>query len=151
MDPQTRRVLDRISQLFVDDIPHIRAMNMTVEHIDDGGVTMVMPYSKDLIGDPETGRLHGGAVTTLVDSVAGLAVLAAMPKPKPKPGPEPVATLDTKQGRRIANVSVDAWQEDAQKLIATADCHFLLPGAGIHAPRPRERRAQSQTSRSQGA
>jgi acyl-coenzyme A thioesterase PaaI-like protein len=32
----------------------------------------------------------------------------------------------TKQGRRIANVAVEAWQSQRDKPIASANCHFLL-------------------------
>ena len=33
-----------------------------------------------------------------------------------------------RQGRRVANVRVEAWQSDPGKLVAAAHAHFLLPG-----------------------
>jgi len=32
----------------------------------------------------------------------------------------------TKQGRRMVNVFVDAWQDDRSKPVATANAHFLI-------------------------
>jgi acyl-coenzyme A thioesterase PaaI-like protein len=34
--------------------------------------------------------------------------------------------LVTKQGRRVANVRVEAWQEDRGRPVAIAHAHFLL-------------------------
>ncbi|MDJ0948141.1 MAG: PaaI family thioesterase [Alphaproteobacteria bacterium] len=69
-------------------IPHIRALSMRALEIGDGVAVMLLPYQETLVGDVESGVLHGGAVTTLIDSAAGLAVLAAMAEPGP------IATLD---------------------------------------------------------
>ena len=38
---------------------------------------MTMPYQKNLVGDPKTGVLHGGVITTLLDSCCGAAVMTA--------------------------------------------------------------------------
>lgn len=56
-------------------MPYARALSMTMDHLGGGMATMTMPYSEDLIGDPETGVVHGGAVSALLDTTAGAAVL----------------------------------------------------------------------------
>jgi acyl-coenzyme A thioesterase PaaI-like protein len=33
-----------------------------------------------------------------------------------------------KQGRRLANLRIEAWQASPEQPIALAHCHFLLPG-----------------------
>lgn len=47
---------------------------MVVEDVEAGQATLSMPYSQDLVGDPDTGVIHGGAVSALLDSTCGLAV-----------------------------------------------------------------------------
>ena len=37
----------------------------------------ILNYRKDLVGDPKTGILHGGVITTLLDSCCGAAVMTA--------------------------------------------------------------------------
>ncbi|MEL6641658.1 MAG: PaaI family thioesterase [Pseudomonadota bacterium] len=56
-------------------MPFAKALDMRVDHVGDGAAEMTMPYSPDAVGDPETGVLHGGAVSALLDSCAGAAVL----------------------------------------------------------------------------
>jgi uncharacterized protein (TIGR00369 family) len=99
----------------------------------------VMAYGPHLIGSP--GRLHGGAVAGLMELAANITVRAAA-------GPDvralkPVnvtvdylregALEDTharatvlRIGRRIANVRVEAWQGDPDRLIAAARLNILL-------------------------
>jgi uncharacterized protein (TIGR00369 family) len=36
------------------------------------------PYDRRLVGNPETGEIAGGVVTTLLDSVCGMAVLSKL-------------------------------------------------------------------------
>jgi uncharacterized protein (TIGR00369 family) len=55
---------------------------------DDGVVTTALPYREDLIGNPESGALHGGAVTAMLDATCGVAVIAKLDKPTR------IATLD---------------------------------------------------------
>ncbi|MCY3878356.1 MAG: PaaI family thioesterase [Rhodobacteraceae bacterium] len=57
-------------------VPHSMALQMRLDSIGSGQAELSMPYSPDLIGDPETGILHGGAVSALLDSCAGVAVFS---------------------------------------------------------------------------
>ena len=47
-----------------------------------------MPYGPDLVGDPDTGVVHGGVITGLLDHTCGMAVMGALREPMP------IATLD---------------------------------------------------------
>ena len=40
--------------------------------------SMALDWRDDLVGDPDTGVLHGGAVTTLLDQTCGFAAMAGM-------------------------------------------------------------------------
>lgn len=67
--------LDRARQ-FVAVIPHCAALGITVEAIGEGWATLSLPYDAKLIGDPATGVIAGGAVSVLMDTSAGTAVMS---------------------------------------------------------------------------
>ena len=66
---------------FTDATPHSKKLGIKFVAVDKGRATMSLPYNPDLIGDPDTRVLHGGAVTTLLDQACGLAAIAGFPKP----------------------------------------------------------------------
>jgi len=57
---------------FTDATPHSKKLGIKFVAVDKGRATMSLPYNTDLIGDPDTRVLHGGAVTTLLDQACGL-------------------------------------------------------------------------------
>jgi uncharacterized protein (TIGR00369 family) len=68
--------------------PHMREIGLRFTDVGEGTVVGELPYRLDLVGDPISGVLHGGVVTTLLDSTAGAAVLSRLGTPMP------IATLD---------------------------------------------------------
>jgi uncharacterized protein (TIGR00369 family) len=100
-----------------------------------------LPYASHLVGHPETGVLHGGAITALLDATCGAAVFAALPEIKP------IATLDLridylrpadagrdvvarahcyKVTRNVAFVRAMAFHDDENDPIAAAAGTFML-------------------------
>ncbi|MET0389452.1 MAG: PaaI family thioesterase, partial [Polyangiales bacterium] len=77
-----------IGKLFASMSPHMRALGFQVVTIEGGVCVARLPYSDDLIGDPISKVLHGGVVTSLLDTTGGAAVLSAVGQPLP------LATLD---------------------------------------------------------
>ena len=61
---------------FIDALPHSHALGMQLTAMGEGTAEIVMPYDEKLIGDPETGVIHGGAVSALMDTCGGAAVMA---------------------------------------------------------------------------
>lgn len=61
---------------FIAALPHSHALGMQLEQIGEGSATIAMPYNTALIGDPETGVIHGGAVSALMDTACGAAVMS---------------------------------------------------------------------------
>lgn len=73
-DQQARK--ERVARAFIEWLPHARALNMKMDDIGDGSATISMPYDERLIGDPETKVIHGGAVSALMDTCGGAAVMS---------------------------------------------------------------------------
>ncbi len=65
-----------IARQFIETIPHSRALGMEITEIGDGVAEIRMPYDDRFIGDPETGVIHGGAVSALMDTCGGAAVMS---------------------------------------------------------------------------
>lgn len=73
------KILERLWEMgptFISGTPHAEKLGMKFVAVDKGRATMSLPYNKALIGDINTGVMHGGAVTTLLDQSSGLAALA---------------------------------------------------------------------------
>ena len=61
---------------------------MVIEDIGDDWARFRLPYDVRLIGNPETGVLHGGAITAMLDACSGAAVFCSLAQM------QPIATLD---------------------------------------------------------
>lgn len=73
-DPDAARA--RAAHQFIQALPHCRALSMTVQDVGAGEATVAMPWSAQIVGDPRTGVVHGGAVSALMDTTGGAAVLS---------------------------------------------------------------------------
>ncbi len=108
-------------------------------------LTAVLPFKDSLIGNPILPALHGGVVGALMElnAVAQIFLVQGTGKiPKTidisidylRSG-RPIQTYArahvTKLGRRIANVRVEAWQQDRADPIAALHGHFLLQGGEV--------------------
>ena len=70
-----------IAQSFISRLPYAEALALRVDEIGEGSAVMSMPYHADLVGDPGTGVIHGGAVSGLLDTTAGTAVMSHPSEP----------------------------------------------------------------------
>jgi acyl-coenzyme A thioesterase PaaI-like protein len=128
---------------LTDAVPYTRFMGLSVRHL-DGELLGHLTYSDMLIGNPALPALHGGAIGALLESTAIFQLLweaetVVLPKTiditveylrSGRPLDTWAKGILTRQGRRVANVRVEAWQEDRQRPIAIAHAHFLiLPAA----------------------
>jgi uncharacterized protein (TIGR00369 family) len=59
-------------------VPHAQAIGMTLVSASDGVAVCTVPYDDHLVGNPLTGVVHGGVVTTLLDNACGVAVGSKM-------------------------------------------------------------------------
>ncbi|RKG93239.1 PaaI family thioesterase [Corallococcus sp. CA053C] len=70
--------LAHLSVMYGEAVPHNHALGLRLVDVGATDATVVMPYADVLVGNPETGVVAGGAVTTLIDATCGTAVLARM-------------------------------------------------------------------------
>ncbi len=66
-----------LTQQMLDGLPHARALGIRLISASDGVGVLRAPHDARLVGDPATGVIHGGVVTTLLDTCCGLAVMTA--------------------------------------------------------------------------
>jgi uncharacterized protein (TIGR00369 family) len=81
-------VVEQVKRHFADSVPHNRALGLHLVSLDEGGIVSELPYDDKLIGNPDTGFLHGGAITSQIDATCGMAVPVMMRRAIP------IATLD---------------------------------------------------------
>lgn len=134
--------VNKAAQTFVTALPHSKRLGMVMERLDAGEAVISMPYDPELIGDPVTKVIHGGAVSALMDTAGGAAV---MTHPQGGVG---TATLDLRIDymrpatpgqtitatatcyhvtRSIAFVRATACDEDTSRPVATATGAFTVP------------------------
>ena len=73
---------------FIAALPFARALGLRLVSLGEGTAEIALPWDDRLVGDPETGVVHGGAVFALLDTCAGTAVMAHPSHP------QGTATLD---------------------------------------------------------
>jgi uncharacterized protein (TIGR00369 family) len=66
--------LEQIMQFMQQRIPFNRFLGIQVKVLQDGFARMELPFRQEFIGDPVRPALHGGVVSTLVDTCGGCAV-----------------------------------------------------------------------------
>jgi acyl-coenzyme A thioesterase PaaI-like protein len=124
---------------LVAAIPYLRLIGFSVL-LEGGELTGKMTYSEPLIGNASIPALHGGTIGALLESTALLHAfwqsetlvlprIVSVTVDFLRTG-RPVDTFArgtiTKQGRRVVNVGVEAWQEDRARPIARATVIFLV-------------------------
>lgn len=129
-----------LTDSLINAIPYARMLGIEVE-LSDGGLLLILPYQKSNIGNPMLPALHGGAIGGFMEVCAMAELRRRAPELRfAKPigvnidylrRGKPVKTFARadifKQGSRVANVRVRAWQETADKPIAALSGHFLIP------------------------
>jgi len=121
--------------------PQTRELGVETLEVGEDWALLRVAYKPEMIGDPETGVIAGGVVTTLLDHACGQAVMARIGQPTT------IATLDLridymrpaephqplyarahcyKLGRSVAFVRATAYDRSADDPVATAQAAFML-------------------------
>lgn len=123
--------------------PYAKGLGIVLDRIEDGAPVLMVEFSDAVQGRP--GALHGGAISGLLET-AGYTLLRAelltAGRPtsmKPinltvqflasgKPRPTFARARIVKLGRRTANLSIEAWQDNPARPIASAVMNVMVAG-----------------------
>lgn len=125
----------------LDSLPYAVTLGLRYR-TGEGGVTILMPFRKTLVGAPQPPRLHGGTVAGLMEIAAIAQLVWKLRDEAAPPGVKPInVTVDylragqpadtfacaeiVRMGRRIANLRVKAWQTQ-DRPIAAAHMNVML-------------------------
>ena len=121
--------------------PYAQSLDMEISGLHNGAPLIMMPFAQKVQGRP--GFLHGGAISGLLEMAAVAAIAHALRERSDaarfkqvnvtvdfmrggNPQPSYAVGTITRIGRTMANVEARAWQDDPDKLMATATLHYLL-------------------------
>jgi uncharacterized protein (TIGR00369 family) len=124
---------------LVAAIPYFRFLGLEAE-LRDGQVLARLPFKDTLIGNPMLPALHGGVTSAFLEAAAVLQVLMSIETVKVprtinitvdylRPGRAQTvfaAARILRAGQRVANLSVECWQERDDMPIAAARCNFMI-------------------------
>jgi len=125
-------------------VPYARFLGVEVVFNGDE-MTAILPFAEKLIGNPVLPAIHGGVLGAFMELTA-IAQLSAIQSQARRPrtidvsveylrSGRPLTTYARaevkKVGRRVANVHVEAWQEQRAEPIAFLRAHFLVDPANL--------------------
>lgn len=120
-------------------IPYARFLGIEVEQQGREIVT-VLPFAAHLIGNVNLPAIHGGAVGAMLEMTSVLQLIydtacERLPKTvdvsfdylrSARATTTYGRAIVTRQGRRVANVRAELWQESRDKPVAACHGHYLL-------------------------
>ncbi len=137
--------LNGLRELF-EQLPQIRKLGIQIVEYERGRCLFKIDYAPEFIGNSETGLIHGGIITTLLDSVGGAAAFSTVQEGSS------VATLDLRldyltqaepgepimgfaesyhQTRNVVFVRGYAYHHSAEKPIANFVASFMIGSVGF--------------------
>lgn len=111
--PENAEIFETLKNFFIS-LPHCKALGMKFEKMVGHQPTLSIPWRPEFVGHIDTGVIHGGVITPLVDITGATAVAAYLEVP------EALATLDLRIDYLCAAPSKG-------KIFATSEC-FRLSG-----------------------
>ena len=140
-DPPPRDHALKLTEAFVGVIPHNAALGVELVHSARGMAILRLPYRPEIVGNPDTGTIHGGVVTTLIDSTCGLATITAPDEPSrivtldlridylrpARPGRDLYARAEVyKLTKNVAFLRAEAYEDDPHDRVAAASATFMF-------------------------
>ena len=124
---------------LLEHIPYAQFLGLQVEQQGKEIIT-ILPFQEHLIGNTNLPAIHGGAVGAMLEMTAVLQLIfdtacERLPKTvdvsfdylrSARALPTYGRAIVTRQGRRVANVRTELWQEERSRPVAAGHGHFLL-------------------------
>ncbi|RMD82588.1 MAG: PaaI family thioesterase [Candidatus Dadabacteria bacterium] len=124
---------------LVAAIPYARFLGVRVERT-PAGLLCVLPFRRELVGNPNLPALHGGVLGAFLELTAILQLIEAEESARvarpinfgidylrtARPRETRARAEIVKLGRRVANVRAVAWQDDPDRPVAAGNGKFLL-------------------------
>ena len=135
------KLMQKHASKIMSHVPWAKALGFELTGIEQGRAFAKVAWREDLVGDPDSGVIHGGVLTALLDNLCGVAANTALKEPKS------MATLDLRidymrpaekgrdilaeaecyhTTRNVAFTRAWAFHESREKVIATAAGAFAL-------------------------
>ncbi|SEG48051.1 uncharacterized domain 1-containing protein [Oceanospirillum linum] len=126
-------------ETLLEQIPYAGFIGLTAQTLGDEILFCMEPLESNT-GNPLLPALHGGVIAGFMETAATLNLMVSLnvdqvPKVidftidylrSGKMKPTYATCILSRQGQRIANVQVNAWQKDRETPIATARVNFLM-------------------------
>ena len=93
-------------------VPWAQALGLQLTGMEKGRACARVPWREDLVGNPETGVIHGGVLTALLDNLCGVCINTVLTEPKS------MATLDLR-------IDYMRPAEKGRDILAEAECYHV--------------------------
>jgi uncharacterized protein (TIGR00369 family) len=128
---------------FAVAVPHVADLGVVLDRVDGQGAEGRLPYRPEFLGDLERQLIHTGVITTLIDSVCGVALIAYIGEPvriatldlrvdylRPsRPGRDLVCRAECYRGTEHINfLRATVWQDDPAQPVASSTGAFMRTG-----------------------
>lgn len=110
--PEPWQVMGENLEIMTGGIPWGRRMAFRVTKLEKGRVWGVQPWKERLVGDPDTGVIHGGVLTAFLDNLSGMAASSSLDKARF------VSTLDLR-------IDYMRPAEPQREILGEAECYHI--------------------------
>ena len=134
---------DILRRSYATSVPHVGELGIELTRIDGEAAEARLPCKPEFLGDVERQLIHTGVITTLIDSICGIALLAHIGKPtrvatldlrvdylRPsRPGKDLICRAECyRLTEQIAFMRASVWQDDPATPVASCLAAFMRTG-----------------------
>lgn len=133
--------LSSFPQLIEELIPFNKFLGMRAALVERGRVRIELPFREELIGDWMKQALHGGVISTLVDTVGGVTVWTSLENPSARPSTIDLRVDYLRPGRPelvvaegvLVRVGRTVGVTDMRVYHPSAEAETIATGKGVYA------------------